>query len=162
MKVAAISICALHEVEDALGLIEGTHLLSMLDHGTPMPASAHLPEEHHLRMFFRDTDDTRDPGAPTIEHMREILAWANGVPHEARLVVHCYMGISRSTAVTLGLLARSMPPDEAAGRLLEIRPQATPNRLIVSHWDEILGLDGALQDAAEAFPLPFWASDDWR
>ena len=162
MPYAGLAICGLHDVHETVDESEATHLLSMLDHGTPMPAHADISGGRHLQMFFSDTDDRADSAAPSLEDMHEIHDWAIAVPLEARLVVHCYMGISRSTAVTLGLLARHLPPLDAARRLLAIRPQATPNRLIVAHWDEILGMQGALEEAANLFPLPFWASDDWR
>ncbi|MFN3233030.1 MAG: phosphatase [Alphaproteobacteria bacterium] len=161
MRVAALSICAMHDVHEAMDEIAATHLLSMLDHGTRVETPDHLHPRHHLHMHFSDTDDRNDPNAPTINDIRRIHSWADDVPEDGRIVIHCYMGISRSTSVALGLMARHMRPTDAAEKLLKIRPQAAPNRLIVSHWDEILELDGALNEAAELLPLPFWASEDW-
>ncbi len=162
MRVAALSICAMHDVHEAMDQIAATHLLSMLDHGTRVETPDHLHPRHHLHMHFSDTDDPSDPTAPTIDHIREINSWANDVPEDGRIVIHCYMGISRSTAVALGLMSRHMAPEDAADRLLKIRPQAAPNRLIVAHWDEILGMDGTLKAAADTLPLPFWATEDWN
>ena len=160
-KVDLLHICSLGEVPGLTEEIEATHLISALDPGTPLDRPHFIPEHQHLNLSFRDTDDVTDPHAPTIDHVATIHDWAESVPGNARVVVHCYMGISRSTAITLGLLARHLKPEDAAVTLKEIRPQATPNPLIVAHWDEVLGLNGRLKRAAGAFPLPFWITENW-
>ncbi len=55
-------------------------------------------------------------------------------------VVHCWGGISRSTAVALGLLFLACgSEDEAARQLVAIRPEAGPHRLILEFFDRLLG-----------------------
>lgn len=84
-----------------------------------------------------NTDDTH--GVPRKEHVRGIFQFVDSIPGEP-LLVHCMMGVSRSTAVALALIVRSMHADgletvEIARRapeiLLAIRPQAAPNPLIL-------------------------------
>jgi predicted protein tyrosine phosphatase len=61
------------------------------------------------------------------------------------------MGISRSTAAMLMILAQALPrerEDVIVDRLLEIRPQSWPNSRMIGLADEILGRDGRL--SAEA------------
>lgn len=54
--------------------------------------------------------------------------------------IHCWRGISRSTAVAIGVIYMFFKDEEkAAGYLKEIRPYATPLPRIVKFWDEILG-----------------------
>ncbi|MBR7540181.1 dual specificity protein phosphatase family protein, partial [Mycobacterium tuberculosis] len=68
---------------------------------------------------------------------------------EGHLLIHCHMGISRSTAAMLSLLAQTYP-DESEVRLFErlrqIRPQAWPNSLMIQYADDLLGRNGKLVD----------------
>ena len=62
--------------------------------------------------------------------------------------VHCWAGISRSTAVALALLYRITGDEaEAARRLVAIRPEAMPNHRLVRAFDALLGsnLSGVLE-----------------
>jgi predicted protein tyrosine phosphatase len=60
------------------------------------------------------------------------------------------MGVSRSTAGMLSLLAQ-LYPDESEMALFErlraIRPQAWPNSVMIAHADDLLGRKGRLVDA---------------
>jgi len=60
------------------------------------------------------------------------------------LLVHCQVGIGRSTAIALAVLASRMDDDTALRTLLEIRPEAVPNLHVVALADDILGRDGNL------------------
>lgn len=131
-----------------------THVLSLLRgrefNGLRMPAD--LPAGQHLRVDMDDVIDQDYPMAPTREQVREILAWAKGLPDDARLLVHCYAGISRSTAAALAIMVQDMGVnsiDDAIGRLLSIRPSACPNPLITMHADDLLGCGGRLHSEAE-------------
>lgn len=56
--------------------------------------------------------------------------------------LHCWQGISRSTAFALGYLFLVTGSEEEAGRrLLAIRPDAGPHQAIVRWFDEELGCD---------------------
>ncbi|MCU0776148.1 MAG: hypothetical protein MUF86_00575 [Akkermansiaceae bacterium] len=77
--------------------------------------------------------------APRAEHLDEVFRFADSMPGEP-LLVHCWAGVSRSTAVALVLIVRAMHFDgytedeivsEACEILLEIRPQAAPNPLVL-------------------------------
>lgn len=77
--------------------------------------------------------------APRAEHLGEVFRFADSVPGEP-LLVHCWAGISRSTAVALTLIVRAMHfvgysedeiVSEACEILLEIRPQAAPNPMVL-------------------------------
>ena len=79
-----------------------------------------------------------------------ILGFARDAGDVRHLLIHCHMGISRSTAAMLMVLAQAFP-DEPEGalvdRLLEIRPQAWPNSRMIEFADERLGRDGRLMAA---------------
>jgi predicted protein tyrosine phosphatase len=128
-----------------------THVLTLLDPGWPSPdALATLGARQYLDLRFYDIIDPH-PGlaAPEIEHVERLLAFGRGLANigTGHLLVHCHMGISRSSAATFLLLAQARP-DRAAGELLaeivRIRPHAWPNLRIVELGDAMMARDGEL------------------
>ena len=70
------------------------------------------------------------------------------------LLIHCQVGVSRSTAIALAILADRLGPGqegEALQALLRLRPQAIPNLLVVSLADDLLARNGALRRAVSAW-----------
>jgi predicted protein tyrosine phosphatase len=105
--------------------------------------------------LFLDMDDviheTAD-AAPKKEQVEHLLQWVNKLPADAHLVIHCYAGISRSTAAALAVKVQELGVSqvkEAIDWLLEIRPQACPNPVITKFADELLNAKGELHAAAE-------------
>lgn len=77
--------------------------------------------------------------APRVEHLDEVFRFADSVPREP-LLVHCWAGVSRSTAVALALIVKAMHfggysvheiVDQACDTLMAMRPQAAPNPLVL-------------------------------
>jgi predicted protein tyrosine phosphatase len=69
------------------------------------------------------------------------------------MVIHCFAGISRSTAAAFSVFCAARPDlDEAeiALRLRQRSPEATPNILIVTIADRILGRSGRMVRAVES------------
>lgn len=90
---------------------------------------------------------------PNAEHVAELLAFAGGWSGERPLLVHCWAGVSRSTAAAYAI-ACCKRPDLAeaalARRLRGLAPTATPNPLIVQLADDLLGRGGRMAEAVEA------------
>ena len=99
-------------------------------------------------------DPSAEWTAPEIEHVERLLAFGRTLPEAGgHLVVHCHMGISRSSAAMLLLLAQARPDRPAADALAEvvrIRDHAWPNLRVVEIGDVLLGRDGQLVAAAVA------------
>jgi predicted protein tyrosine phosphatase len=116
-----LTVCGLDEL-GAHGAANVTHVLSILDPGTPEPREFVTWDPHHrLTLRFHDIIGPW-PGweAPEREHVEALLAFGEelDLAGEAlrHLLVHCHAGISRSTAALATLLARHTPaPDPAAG-----------------------------------------------
>lgn len=84
--------------------------------------------------------------------MEALLKFGAGLERErdAHLLVHCHMGISRSTSSTALLVAQSapaMPPAAIFSELRKIRPQIWPNLRIIEMGDKRLGRDGTMVTA---------------
>jgi predicted protein tyrosine phosphatase len=135
------------------GDIGATHIVTLIrDHG-PVATPKGIPTENHLRV---DINDINAPAEglvhPQDEHVSEVLNFIRAWDHRSPMIVHCYAGISRSTASAfsgLCLLNPDVPEKLIARRLRDASPTATPNRLIVSIADDILGRGGRMVDAID-------------
>ncbi|MDX1425673.1 MAG: hypothetical protein R3322_21190, partial [Kiloniellales bacterium] len=72
------------------------------------------------------------------------------------LVIHCYAGVSRSTAAALAVLCSyNEGREQDAAHLLRARaPHAFPNRRMIDLADDLLACGGRLRDAVAAMPQP--------
>lgn len=103
-----------------------------------------LPLDKHFNIYFEDVLSPDDMFAPMRSDIDRILSWH--LP-DGLILVNCYAGQSRSTAVALGLAYRDGTPlDNAVADLLSYRPHASPNVLIARYMDDALGANGQLYD----------------
>jgi predicted protein tyrosine phosphatase len=157
VSVSLLTICGLEEL--AFHSTRGvTHILSILDPDWPEPDAFRAYDHHHrTTLQFHDAiEPARGIILPQVEDVEAILAFGRSLAQEAaasedrHLLVHCHMGISRSTAAMLMLLAQARP-QEAEDTLLErlraIRPQAWPNLRMIEFADDLLGRSGRLTTA---------------
>ena len=99
-----------------------------------------------LRMEFDDVE-VEVGSHPTRKHVREIIKFCRQVPDDAKVLIHCHAGISRSTAAGMILLAVKMGPGQEKQILPlihRVRECADPNRLMIRYADDLLGLNGDL------------------
>lgn len=105
------------------------------------------PAPPHLVLTFEDVDhDTLGVRVATREQVSEALEFASAHKGGA-LLVHCFHGVGRSAAIALAILAERLGAGrerDALTELLRIRPEATPNLVVVKLSDEILGRGGDL------------------
>ncbi|RFC62129.1 hypothetical protein DYI37_17985 [Fulvimarina endophytica] len=129
--------------------IAPSHVLSIMTPGRSYLGPRGFAPERQLFMTFDETDDPASANAPDVRMVEDMLAFARGVPKEGRLLIHGLLGVRRSSAVALGLFADGHPPAEAAQMLSRACSQPPdPQRLVVRLFDKVLGLDGALVEAA--------------
>ena len=152
-----LTICGLDELPDHAAR-SVTHVLSILDPDWPDPEAFRRYDPHHRTVLrFHDAIEAA-PGVilPGRSDVEAILALSRPLPGGAdvegagHLLVHCHMGISRSTAAMTALLAQADPgrsEDAIFDRLLEIRPQAWPNSRMVAFADDLLSRKGRLTAA---------------
>jgi predicted protein tyrosine phosphatase len=157
VSISLVTICGLEELEQhrARGV---THVLSILDPDWADPQAFLAFDPHHRTILhFHDAIEPA-PGLhlPQVEHVEAVLAFGTALSRDAtesgegHLLVHCHMGISRSTAAMAALMAQAHPSedeDRILARLKEIRPQAWPNLRMMEFADELLGREGRLVSA---------------
>ena len=81
-----------------------------------------------------------------------IIAFLQAWDRQSPVLIHCWAGISRSTAsayTALCMLRPKADEEELAFELRAASPSATPNRLIISHTDALLGRQGRMSRAIE-------------
>jgi predicted protein tyrosine phosphatase len=115
-----------------------------------------------LRLAFYDVENVNQLGTmrprrvPRRSDVRRVIRFFRRTRAEADgYTLHCWGGVSRSTAVGLGLLYLLTGSEREAGDILRrIRPEAGPHRAIVRYFDELLGCRlGPVADAIRAEKL---------
>ena len=153
-----ITVCGLEELAGHADR-QVSHVLSILDPDQPEPEAFGAYGEHaRLELKFHDViEDTPGFRAPQRQDVAKMLAFGKDIlrdPQNLRhLLVHCHMGISRSTAAMALLLAQAMPDIPASDvmtRIVRIREKAWPNLRILMFGEEQLGRKGELSSAAGA------------
>ena len=147
-------VCSLASIGDVVARTGASHLLTVISGGTQVARPECIAPDNHLYLEFNDiTAPAQGLVPPGPEHVEQILAFGRAWDRKAPLVVHCWAGVSRSTAagyiLSHALTPGSDPHDLA--RLLRARaPWATPNGRMIALADEVMGARGAMKDAIAA------------
>jgi predicted protein tyrosine phosphatase len=149
-----IIVCPLNAVAEQASLHRARHAVSLLGPPTLPPDISGIGPDNHLKLLFHDILAGREGlEPPQAVHVERLLSFVRAWPRQAPLLIHCYAGISRSTAAAYISWCAIRPElDEAqlAERLRAASPSATPNALMVSFADALLGRQGAMVRAIAA------------
>ena len=147
-----LNICGVGELEGFAG--SGvSDVLSILDPDTPKPAAfARFGPHRRTDIRFHDVVLPLDGHIqPTSDDVRRILAFgtACAAASASHVLIHCYAGVSRSTAAATILMAQANPgrETETFAALTRIRPRAWPNSQMIGLADDLLERGGALNAA---------------
>lgn len=145
-------VCPLSQVEAARALHRPSHLISLLSPTSPAEAwPAAGTDEAQLRLAFHDIAEPSEgllaPDAALVARLLEFAAdWDGARP----MLVHCWAGVSRSTAAAYIIACQRAPARseaEIAQALRRAAPYATPNPLLVHLADTALNRDGRMTAA---------------
>ena len=148
-----LHVCAAAELPRHAG--KGvTHLLS-IDAPEFPAATPSWFSGIHKHVFFLDVTDAVNANAPNIADIRKILRLGRDCllhsrKAETHLLIHCAAGTSRSPAAAYAILCLWLGKgceNEAMERLLRIRPDIFPNRLVIEYADRILHRGGRMLNA---------------
>jgi predicted protein tyrosine phosphatase len=149
-----IHVCPLSAVPDVVAGCEASHLLTCLQDEVVVETPTLIKPDNHVRLHV---DDIAHPiagyAAPDARHVARLLAFADAWGGQGPMVIHCWAGISRSTAaafITLCALNPEAPEELIARRLREASPTAYPNRLMIRLGDAALKRAGSMIDAVES------------
>ena len=131
-----------------------SHVVSLLGPETPHRDFIGIEEGHHLKLTFHDIVEPADGlTAPASEHVATLIDFLKGRQGEDPLLIHCWAGISRSTASAFTAMCLYNPHVNEwrlAQQLRSLSHVATPNRRIVAFADDILGRQGRMVEAIDA------------
>ena len=150
-----LHVCSLARLAETAQATGAGSLMSLLSPaGVVAPRPAGIAADHHLNVGVSDIVAAKEgftqPGAA---HVAAMLAFLRAWDQRAPLLIHCYAGVSRSTAAAyIGVCALAPGRDEAevAQALRLASPTATPNALLVALADAALDRDGRMVAAIAA------------
>ena len=149
-----IHVCSLARLHETVEDTGARHVVSPLADEDRIERPSAIVEENHLWLRLHDISSPLDCYImPDEEHVADLLKFVRRWDRRAPLVVHCFAGISRSTAgafVTVCALNPERDEVEIAQALRTASPTATPNARIVEIGDQILGRRGRMRAAIEA------------
>src|SRR6187402_2523896 len=149
-----IHVCSLARLHDTVRETGARHIVTLIKDVSLVHRPATVLAENHLLLDMDDIVDHVDGYvAPAEEHVGELLRFVRKWDRTAPLVVHCYAGISRSTAgafVTACALNPRRDELTIARALRAASHTATPNIRIVSLADRMLGRNGRMVTAIQS------------
>jgi predicted protein tyrosine phosphatase len=149
-----IHVCSLAKLEETVARSGAARVLSLLAAGTEVTRPASISRENHLHLVMHDIAVAQDGMTmPGEDHVRNLLGFARRWDRAKPMVVHCYAGISRSTASAYIIAAALAPKRDEAELALSLRalsPSATPNPRLIAVADTLLGREGRMISAIEA------------
>lgn len=129
------------------------HLVTLMNDQTMVETPLTIEPDRHLRLAMNDISEPH-PGMvpPSDDHVSELLDFVIAWDRQLPMLIHCWAGISRSTAaafITLCALNRGVDEWRIAQALRAASPTATPNRRLVHLADGLLGRKGRMTQAIE-------------
>jgi predicted protein tyrosine phosphatase len=148
-----IHVCSLARLHETVEDTGARHVVSLIGDEASIERPVAIVPENHLWLRLHDISSPLDGYIfPEEEHIADLLDFVRRWDRRAPLVVHCYAGISRSTASAFASVCALNPNRDEKSIALALRhasPTATPNARIVSLADRLLGRDGRMVAAIE-------------
>jgi predicted protein tyrosine phosphatase len=148
-----IHVCSLARLHETVADTGARHVVSLIGDEARIERPDRITPENHLWLRLHDISSPLDGYIlPGEAHVADLLQFVRRWDRRAPLVVHCFAGISRSTASAYASVCALSPHRNEvsiARALRQASPTATPNIRIVSIADRLLGRDGRMVAAIE-------------
>lgn len=149
-----IHVCSLARLPEMIAKTGSRHVVSLLAAEDNLIRPAAIDPENHLWLRMNDISEPVEGSVlPQPKHVEELIAFVRRWPREAPLIIHCFAGISRSTAAAFVSVCALNPASEEhkiANTLRDASPTATPNIRIVTLADQLLGRRGRMVNAIKS------------
>lgn len=126
-------------------------LVSIINKDTMIETPQALDNDQHLKLAMNDISEPRDGLVlPSEAHVERLIDFVDEWDMKHHMLVHCWAGVSRSTAgVFISLCRLNEETDEItiAEALRKASPTATPNIKLVGLADDLMGRQGRMVDA---------------
>jgi predicted protein tyrosine phosphatase len=146
-----IHVCSLSKMHDVVATTGAEHVVTLIRDTTRVTRPQGILEQNHLILSIDDIEDELDGMiAPAETHVADLIDFVGRWKREKPIVVHCFAGISRSTAAAF-ITACSIYPDrderDIARAIRNASATAQPNPRIVKFGDQLLGRQGRMVEA---------------
>jgi predicted protein tyrosine phosphatase len=152
--MSRLHVCSLALIEAEVSRTGARSLVTLLSPGTPVERPADIEAHRHLNIAMSDILDHL-PGQvrPEMKHLDDLVNFIDRWDRRDPMLIHCYAGVSRSTASAFIAVCRLSPhreEREIAQILRKASPTATPNLRFVALADERMNRGGRMVSAIEA------------
>jgi predicted protein tyrosine phosphatase len=146
-----LHVCSLALIGDTVARTGARSLVTLLSPDTEVLRPAGIAPERHLYLAVSDIV-APVPGQvlPEAAHLDDFLGFVHAWDRAEPMVIHCFAGVSRSTAaayVAACALAPARDEFAVARALRAASPTATPNARLVALADSALQRNGRMNDA---------------
>ncbi len=152
--MAEIHVCSLALMPGTVERVQARSLLSLVGPGMKIERPDCVPPEQHLNLALSDiVAPLLGYVVPDEGHVRRLLDFLFLWDQRHPMVVHCFAGVSRSTAAAF-IAACTLAPNASeaalAAYIREVSPTATPNPRLVALADDMLDREGRMSAAIAA------------
>ena len=148
-----IHVCSLARLHDTVNETGARHIVTLLRLVDRVERPTHIAPENHLVLAVDDISTPVDGyTVPAEEHVQRLIDFVGNWDRTTPMVVHCFAGISRSTAAAYTaacVLSPQRDELDIAWRIRRASRTAQPNARIVSIADRLLKRNGRMVHAIE-------------
>jgi len=149
-----IHVCSLQRLPGTVLETGARDVVTLIKNIGQVATPAPVARERHLALDFADIVAPKEGEVLADEgHIEQLLGFVTRWNRETPLIIHCYAGVSRSTAGAF-ISACALRPDRTetdwAHAIRIASPTATPNLHLVGMADRLLAREGRMVAAIEA------------
>jgi predicted protein tyrosine phosphatase len=152
--MSTLHVCPLSRLHATVEETGASHIVTLISANTAVERPICISADRHLFISISDISEPAEGMIlPSDTHVEQLLAFVHGWDRNAPIVIHCYAGISRSTAAAFIAACALAPEQEEASiakRLRAASPTATPNSRLISVADQLLCREGRMVLAISA------------
>ena len=146
-----LHVCSLALIAETVDKTGARSLVTLLSPGTEIERPIRISPERHLHLAVSDIVEAM-PGhvLPEASHLEELLGFVHAWDRAEPMLIHCFAGVSRSTAAAY-IAACALAPERdeftIARALRAASPTASPNARLVALADDALRRGGRMNEA---------------
>lgn len=148
-----IWISSLDAAPDLARKLRPSRIVSLLSPYDTFPVFEGLASDLHLQVPIHDiTESVGEWRAPESSDAERVIRFVEPWDRAAPMLIHCWAGISRSTAsafITACVHNPAADEREIAQAIRDASSTASPNTRLVSHADALLGRNGRMIKAVQ-------------
>ena len=149
-----IHVSSLARLHETVTRTNASHVVTLINAATVVERPAVITPDRHLFIGVSDITAPLDGHImPSEAHVHTLLDFVKQWNRMHPIVIHCWAGISRSTAAAFITACALFPHQDElriARRLRQASASATPNPVLVSAADQILKRQGRMVSAIQS------------